>query len=139
MGILDWIWGKRATSTGDATTDEPGRRLHELDAALAFARAMYGELAGGGGNLFLSPASIVAALAMAAAGARGETAAEMTRALRTEPSPDRLPPMVAWLLEAAHTAVGAELSVANTLWAQQGGTLRPEYLSLVRETYSAMI
>src|SRR5688572_6738533 len=46
-----------------------------------FAVRLYGRLAEQPGNLFFSPASIRMALAMGYAGARGETASEMARAL----------------------------------------------------------
>ena len=48
----------------------------------AFALALYEALNKAGGNLFFSPYSISAALAMTYAGARGETESQMARALR---------------------------------------------------------
>ena len=57
----------------------------------AFALELYQHLREQEGNLFFSPHSISLALAMAYAGARGETAAEMAQALHcllyTSPSP----------------------------------------------------
>ena len=47
-----------------------------------FGVALYRHLAEKPGNVFVSPVSIGAALAMVYAGAEGETAAEMARALR---------------------------------------------------------
>jgi serpin B len=47
----------------------------------AFATALYSEAARSAGNVFFAPANISTALAMTYAGARGETAAEMARAL----------------------------------------------------------
>ncbi len=46
-----------------------------------FAFALYGQLRQRPGNLFFSPFSIRTALCMAEAGARGETAAQMKKAL----------------------------------------------------------
>ena len=48
----------------------------------AFALDLYAALGAKRGNLFFSPFNIAVALAMAASGARGQTAAEMHRALR---------------------------------------------------------
>src|SRR2546423_14591396 len=50
-----------------------------------FAAHLYGELSSRSGNLFFSPASIHVALAMAYAGARGDTASEMQRLLALGP------------------------------------------------------
>src|SRR5687767_11005142 len=48
----------------------------------AFALDLHRRIGAKGGNLVFSPSSIAIALAMARAGARGETAAEMDRVLR---------------------------------------------------------
>jgi len=47
----------------------------------AFAVALYGQLRNQTGNLFFSPESISTALAMAYAGARGDTASQMATTL----------------------------------------------------------
>ncbi len=57
-----------------------------------FALDLYARLRSGEGNLFLSPYSVSAALAMTYAGARGETAEEMAQALRFSLPPERLHP-----------------------------------------------
>src|ERR1700723_641438 len=46
-----------------------------------FATDLYGRLSAGQGNLIYSPLSVHAALMMTAAGARGETAAQMSKVL----------------------------------------------------------
>src|SRR5690242_8661395 len=53
----------------------------------AFASDLYAQLAAKPGNLFFSPTSIQTAMAMTWAGARGQTADEMAKALRLEPGP----------------------------------------------------
>jgi serpin B len=55
-----------------------------------FALALYGQLRQQSGNLFFSPFSIRTAQAMAYAGARGNTAAEMGEALCFAPSDVRV-------------------------------------------------
>src|SRR5205085_11445102 len=47
----------------------------------AFAADLYGRLAAGTGNVLFSPFSIAAALTMTAAGAKGETLAQMRKVL----------------------------------------------------------
>jgi serpin B len=126
-----------------------------------FAAALHGALRATEGNLFYSPASVRIAMAMAAAGARGETATEMHHALAL-PTGD-----------AAHAAIGKQLAdwaalatpgtastpatdpemqkwqereleqkrvvlrVVNRLWAQAGHKFREEFLKLLRDDYRA--
>jgi serine protease inhibitor len=104
----------------------------------AFAFALYGQLQNRNGNLFFSPESISTALAMAYAGARGNTATEMAKTLHfTLPQQQLNPAMGALLsdLNAAHD--GYQLSVANALWAQQGYTFLDTFLQLLKTDYGA--
>jgi serpin B len=141
MGVLDWLCGKRVAGAGDATV---GRAPASDEAAIvaestSFAAALYRELAAQPGGLFLSPSSITAALSMTGAGARGETSTELAAALRLTLPPERLHLALGRLLEATSGASGVELATANALWVQEGYALRPEYLTLVRETYRAAL
>ncbi|MBV8062939.1 MAG: hypothetical protein JOY51_05040, partial [Nevskia sp.] len=54
----------------------------------AFAFELYGKLRGQPGNLVVSPASIMTALAMAWGGAKAQTAAQMQQALHLEGTPE---------------------------------------------------
>jgi serpin B len=104
----------------------------------AFAFALYGQLRSRNGNLFFSPESISTALAMAYAGARGDTASEMAKTLHfTLPQQHLNPAMGALLsdLNAAHD--GYQLTVANALWAQQGYTFLDNFLQLLKTDYGA--
>jgi serine protease inhibitor len=60
-----------------------------------FALSLYGQLRKEEGNLFFSPFSISTALAMTYAGARGETADEMAKALDFTLDQDHLHPAFA--------------------------------------------
>jgi serine protease inhibitor len=103
-----------------------------------FAVDLYGQLRHRGGNLFFSPASISTALAMAYAGARGDTASEMAKTLHfTLPHPQLHPAMGAVLsdLNAAHD--GYLLSSANALWAQRGSTFLEDFLKIMNQDYGA--
>ena len=102
----------------------------------AFGVALYRELAAQPGNVFLSPVSISTALAMAYAGARGETAAEMARTLRY-PDGDLHAGMGSLLGTMDLDAEGRKLAVANALWIQQGYPIRAEYRELLGRHYGA--
>src|SRR5207244_13163720 len=87
-----------------------------------FAFDLYGQLRTKDGNLFCSPYSISAALAMTSAGARGQTLDEMNKTLHF-PDQDKLHPAHAALAEHLRGAPGAkrgyELPTANKLWGQK--------------------
>jgi serpin B len=104
----------------------------------AFAVALYHQLSNQAGNLFFSPESISTALAMAYAGARGNTASEMAKALHFTLPPGQLHPAMGALLRdlnAAHSDY--QLNVANALWAQQGYTFLDQFLNLLTTDYGA--
>ncbi len=91
-----------------------------------------------GDNLFLSPWSVHAALAMTYAGARGQTANEMRSALSLSLEGDALHRAFQ-----AQTAAlvgehdGNTVSVGNAFFAGVGYPFRPEYLSVLRTSYGA--
>jgi serpin B len=101
---------------------------------------------GGEGNLFYSPYSISIALAMAYAGARGETERQMAEALHFTLPQDRLHPSFNALdLELASRGEQPiaengrpfRLKVANALWGQRGYHFLPEFLELLAINYGA--
>lgn len=105
----------------------------------AFAWALYGELVDGDDNLFFSPFSISAALGMTSAGARGETATEMSQVL------DKRVPEASW-----HSAFGDltddlngdkargyRLEVANRLFGQADYDFKPDFLATCEENWRA--
>jgi len=123
-----------------------------------FAADLYARLAAEKGNLFFSPNSIETALTMTYAGARGSTAAEMAKVLRlpAAESPGARaggpPPAGPADIHAAMAAFladlnaekgpdgkprGYQLSVANALWGQKGEPFLPDFLGLLKTSYSA--
>jgi serpin B len=74
-------------------------------------------------NAFFSPYSISTALAMTWTGAKGDTAAQMAKVLRlADLAASEVPADFAALQQAvarAQTLSGAQLSIANSLWAEQ--------------------
>jgi serpin B len=104
-----------------------------------FALELYAQLRGDEGNLFVSPWSISAALAMTYAGARGETAAQMKDALHLDLPPESLHPAFHAHLNTLAPVDGAsyELAAANALWAQKDKAFLPEFTSTVSTHYGA--
>lgn len=93
-----------------------------------FALALYSRLASEKkGNFFFSPFSLASALAMAAAGARGQTAEQMNKVLHLKPS-DR------WIV-AAPSGAQYKLNVANRIWV--GSSVLPAYLKEIKERFGA--
>lgn len=108
-GLLD---GVEDAPTGDAS-----------EAALPaseFTAKLFGEVYDGGDSL-VSPVSVLAALAMTEAGARGETLAQMEEAFGVDAGTLRL------ALSAYMSAVeGTEVKLANSIWFRDDGTFEPE-------------
>ncbi len=111
------------------------------DDANAFALDLYARIAQREpANVFFSPTSISTALAMAYAGARGQTAEEMARALHFSLEGEALHHAVAGLARAIETErAGVKVSIANALWGQQGYPFNDEYLALGSEHYGAAL
>lgn len=105
----------------------------------AFALDLYGKLRGRDGNLFVSPFSISAALAMTQAGARGETLAEMEKVLHLAGG-DATHAAFGQLIEqlsASARKSDFQLAIANALWGQQGFPFKQEFLDLTKRSYGA--
>jgi len=123
--------------------EEVGMEIMKMEAAKAvntFAFDVYRQLSGSEkeGNLFFSPYSISSVLAMTWAGAKGETALEMAKALCFD-SLDA---------ESMHAGMKALrerfgsipenmgiLAVANRLWLDRSENLLPGYTELVEQNY----
>ncbi|OGO09733.1 MAG: hypothetical protein A3K46_02590, partial [Chloroflexi bacterium RBG_13_60_9] len=111
-----------------------------------FAFALYPQLAAGDENVFYSPYSISIALAMTYAGAKGQTADEMSQALRFLLPGDRLHPAfnkLALELESRSKVEDLEpdqvfqLNVANSLWGQAGFAFEQDFLDTLAVHYAA--
>jgi len=121
-----------------------------------FALELYAKLQSGKGNLFFSPYSISTALAMAYAGARGQTEAQMAVVLHfpiiTKPGtelssiliPDRqqfasvFGKIITDLNERGKKG-GYELTVANALWGQKGYGFLEDFLELIETNYGGQL
>ena len=106
----------------------------------AFAADLYAKLAEGEGNLFFSPFSISTALAMTHAGARGQTAEQMAKALHFVLPQDKLHAAMGALVRQLNEAgkqKGAKLIVANALWGHQDFQFLKEFLAVNDGHYGA--
>jgi serine protease inhibitor len=135
--ILSVVWP--AAGHGAETPPLPAAdRAAVVEGDNAFAVALYSQLREQRGNLFFSPESISTALAMAYAGARGDTATQMAKTLHFTLPPERLHPAMGALLSDLNGAHdGYQLSVANALWAQHGYTFLDDFLNLMKDDYEA--
>ena len=136
-----------AGAEGESAAQASEKDLQILAAGnRAFAFDLYQALRGEEGNLFFSPFSISAALAMTYAGARGETGAEMADTLHFSLPQERLHPAFNGLdqklaargegtqeqsMRPGESEDGFQLHVANTLWGQTGYSFLPEFLDLL--------
>ncbi len=102
-----------------------------------FAFDLYSKYGESGNNVFYSPYSITSALTMAYEGAEGQTAEEMREVFH-------LPENIGEVREGFY-AINRELnkgekpytlSVANSLWAQEGYPFVEEYFDVIGEYYS---
>ncbi len=118
----------------------------------AFALDLYHRLASADQNMFYSPYSISLALAMAYAGARGNTAKQMAGALHFTLPADQLHPAFNSLDQELATrkelpgqgtggkgadSKGFRLNIVNDIWGQQGHTFQPAFLDLLAMDYGS--
>ena len=126
---------------------DPGDALDAGAALNAFGLDLYRAVAAGQTNVVFSPASITLALAMARAGARGQTAAEMDAVMHAVASDEH----AGWL-NALDQALAARsgtfkdesgkdlpvtLRIANAPFAQQGMPLEKAYLEALAARFGA--
>jgi serpin B len=124
--------------------DEPSPDTKEVVAGnTAFALNLYGKLRTTDGNLFFSPYSISAALAMTYGGARGQTAEQMARVLQFTMVPTNKLHSAFGALKAGIDSVQrrgtVQLNTANALWPQKGYPFLDDYLDLLKKHYGASI
>ena len=106
----------------------------------AFAVDLYRQLCQDDGNLVFSPYSVTSGLAMAYAGARGETAAEMAAALHFGLPPAELHAAMGRLerqLAAINLGHWCKFAVANALWGQEGFAYKEDFLAIMESAYGA--
>ena len=111
-----------------------------------FAFDLLHEIGSAEGNLFYSPYSISSALAMAYAGARGETELQMAEVLHFSLAQEDLHPACNWIALALnargeiafpYVGEGFELRVVNATWGQRGYSFLRSYLDTLAVSYGA--
>ncbi|MBN2445560.1 MAG: serpin family protein [Phycisphaerae bacterium] len=128
-----------APAGADEDVDMAAQQRDTVAGNTRFALDLYGKLRDQDGNLFFSPLSISAALAMTYAGARGETAQEMAQTLHFDVTGDDLHAKMGRLLDRLKSTDNAawQLHIANALWPQAGYTFLDEFFDLVQQNYHA--
>ncbi len=137
--------GSGTVEVGKMDSADPVRVL--VQGNNSFALDLYAQLRRGDGNRFVSPFSISSALAMTYAGARGDTAREMAKALHFTLPPDQLHPSFNRLITEIHghnTPASAQqpaiqLFTANALWAQRGEPILGDYQQQIETDYQGGI
>lgn len=124
------------SSSTDSTAFALSDRI--VPAVNAFACDLYRELAAKPGNLVFSPFSVSAVMGSIYAGAAGQTRTEMQRALHLPSGEasvyDSYRTLFAVLDDHAAKG-GAQWTLANRAWVQNGLQLRPEYVTTVRNDF----
>ncbi len=134
----DFVDGRAQKATAKSLTDTDSLVLSNS----TFAFDLYRQLCSREGNLFFSPYSISTALALAYAGARGNTEKQMAQTLHFSLDQKTIHPVFAELqavLNRIQKDGDIKLCVANSLWPQQDYKFLDEYLSLVKRSYGAYI
>ena len=151
----EWLWpaqewtGDIASSPLDRDTD-PDVSAGDVAALVAgntaFAFDLLHELTADDGNLFFSPFSISAALAMAYAGASGDTETQMANTLHFDLDEDVLHSAFNSLdlelnsrgdVQPPYEGEGFDLAVVNAAWGQRGYTFLRKYLDVLAVNYGA--
>jgi serpin B len=122
----------------------PASLAQLVDGNNSFALGFYQQIRTQPGNQFFSPYSISLALAMTYAGARDQTAKQMTEALHYTLPPEQLHPAfnaldLALIPSAPNNAETDkfQLSIANSLWLQKDYPFLQIYLDLLAQNYAA--
>lgn len=114
-----------------------------VDANTTFGFKLFKEILkqGSNRNVFVSPTSVAIALAMTYNGAGGETQQSMTKALELQGMSledlNQANETLKETLEKADPEV--QLSIANSLWAKQGISFKPEFMQSNQQFYGAKV
>jgi serpin B len=106
----------------------------------AFGIDLYRKLADRPGNLFLSPYSIAASLALVHTGARGQTESEIARTLHLHPTQTNLPVAFGELaarMDKLQRWGRVTLTTANSVWCQRDHPFTDAFRNVVRTQFRA--
>ena len=106
----------------------------------AFAVSLYRQLATKPGNVVISPLSIAAAFGPVDAGARGDTQAEIIRALNFPAVEEDLHRGLGSLLDTLETGDNAgQVSFANAMWLMKDFEVKPGFVDVAKRYYHAKV
>jgi serpin B len=106
----------------------------------AFAVSLYRNLAAKPGNVVISPISIAGAFGPVAAGARGNTRAEIGKVLHFPPNDDVLNGSLGGMLRTVESGGGGrKVRIANALWVGEQTSIEPGFLDLAKRSYDAEV
>lgn len=91
-------------------------------------------------NIMISPASIMMALDMCAAGAKGETLKQLTDLFAKDEDPLEQQAFAADLMKKINNAGKVEFACANAIWTNEsimGNNMNSEYRNYIRKTFDA--
>lgn len=103
-----------------------------------FAFDLYHELKGQQGNLFFSPYNISGAFSMAAAGAKGDTAAEMKKVLYYKDDLASISQLNQLLTDFSDDKNSSQLLIGNAMWVQEGFPILSSFQETIQNTYQAI-
>jgi len=133
--------GGCATTSFKAPTFNASTVDGAVKASNAFGFDFYHQARAGQENFVCSPVGAAIALTMTAAGARGETQAEMLHTLHINPTNlDQTYSSFAAILAALKSRDGEDglvMNVADRVWVQKDLKLWPDYVSLLRDGFVA--
>jgi serpin B len=105
-----------------------------------FAFNFYREIAVKKGNIFISPISISSALSMTYAGAVGETAEQMKKALSFSLPRENLFPAFKTLFQKINKKNSShELCIVNSIWPHENYKFREDFITLLKNYYGVEI
>ncbi len=147
IGLLFLVALLSCVPTGRAGSPPASKEaMMPAQSSNAFACDLYHELAAEPGNLLFSPPSIHLAMAMAYAGADGETVTEMAAALYYAVPPREIASSLGQLVATlnqprlTHQKEPAyQLSIANAMWVARDYPLKGGYADPLRETFGARL
>jgi len=140
MGVLVALLAVWVGPAGAAEGGRPDVVAGNNAFAFDLYRKLVTEKGRAGENLFFSPYGISTALAMAYAGARGDTEAQMARVLHFGPNRKPFHGAMGRLVRGPNVLnkkEGCQVSVANALWAQKDYEFLRSFSDLVANSYQA--
>lgn len=143
MGVGILLCVPMATTGKEPESPEPGAAAALVQGNNQFACDLYARLgASTQGNVFFAPYSLSTALALAHAGAGGETAEQMTKALHLSQDANALHAGFAALqreMVGTNKPRAVQFQTANALWGQKDYGFQPVFLSTLKEHYGATL